>query len=430
MNLTSKKHLLSASAVCLTLGTALSLQANEPATDARLRALEHELSILRQELSAEKANRAQRPTDFVAGEYVPEPEPMADPVDRDEVFVTPKQSAVTELKVRGRMHYQFGYASADEYSDFSTQEWRRLRLGVSGKILDDWSFELVGNIQTTDSSTLLEDAHLRYNGLDWTTITFEHLRPRFGAELNTSSSKIKTVERSNISNSFDPGKITGISFAGDYGIFDYQLGAYNGESGDQRSSELTNRGNEGVPEYLLNASVGLDFSEQVGLDQLAFRLDYIDNADDDGIDQKFGPESAWAASVSLATGRFSFLAEYVHAELFNGGEIDGFYLMPSVMLTDKLEAVLRYENMEADGGGSVRHQSRYARRVVASDPGVSSAGSTRGEDYWALYGGVNYYINKSLKFMFGVEYAELDDISGSRDSIDTVTGFGAIRLEF
>ena len=43
---------------------------------------------------------------------------------------------------------------------------------------------------------------------------------------------------------------------------------------------------------------------------------------------------------------------------------------------------------------------------------------------------MNYYINKSLKFMFGVEYAELDDISGSRDSIDTVTGFGAIRLEF
>ncbi len=427
MKLTPKKHLFKASALCLTLGTALSLQANEPATDARLRALEHELSVLRQELSAQKAIKSQRPTDFVAGEdYIPAP---MDPVDRDDVFVTPKQSAVTELKVRGRMHYQFGYASADDYGDFSTQEWRRLRLGVSGKILDDWSFEIVGNVQTSDSSTLLEDAYLRYNGLDWTTLTFEHLRPRFGAELNTSSSKIKTVERSNLSNSFDPGKITGVNFAGDYGIFDYQLGAYNGESGDQRSSERTLNGNEGVPEYLLNASIGLDFSEQVGLDELAFRLDYIDNADDDGIDQKFGPESAWAASVSLASGPFSFMAEYVHAELFGGGEVDGFYLMPSVMLSDKLEAVLRYESMEADGGASVRHQSRYARRVVASDPGVGSAG-VRGEDYWALYGGVNYYINKSLKLMFGVEYAELDDIGGRGDSIDTITGFGAVRLEF
>jgi phosphate-selective porin len=406
----------------------MSLQADEPATDARLRALEHELSILRQELSSERStnSQAKRPTDYVAGEYVA---PPMDPVDRDDVFVAPKQSAVTELKVRGRLHYQFGYAGSDDYSDFSTLEWRRLRLGVSGKILDDWSFEIVGRVQTTDSATKLEDAYLRYNGLDWTTISFEHLRPRFGAELNTSSSKIKTVERSNISNSFDPGKITGLSFAGDYGIFDYQLGAYNGESGDQRSSERTNLGNEGVPEYLLNASIGLDFSENVGLDQLAFRLDYIDNSDDDGIDQVFGPENAWAASVSLASGPFSFVAEYVQAELFNGSELSGFYLMPSVRLSDKLEAVLRYETMEGDDGGTIRHQSRYARRVVASNPGVPSAG-VRGEDYWALYGGVNYYVNKSLKLMFGVEYAELDDIAGSNGSLDTITGYGAVRLEF
>ena len=404
---------------------------------SRLRALEHELSLLRQELSSEKAANAQakRPTDYVAGEYVA-PAVAEDPVDRDEIFVGPKQSAVTELKVRGRMHYQFGYAESDDYSDFSTLEWRRLRLGVSGKILDDWSFEIVGNVQTTESATMLEDAYLRYNGLDWTTISFEHLRPRFGAELGISSSAIKTVERSNISNSFDPGKITGLSFAGDYGIFDYQIGAYNGESGDQRESERTdfvdaagNRVKEGIPEYLLNASVGLDFSEQVGLDQLVFRLDYIDNNDDDGIDQSFGPENAWAASVSLTSGPFNFVAEYVQAELFNGGELSGFYLIPSVMLSDKLEAVLRYESMEGDDGGSIRHQSRYARRVVASAPGVPSAG-VRGEDYWALYGGVNYYVNKSLKLMFGVEYAELDDIAGTRDSLDTLTGFGAVRLEF
>ena len=142
-----------------------------------------------------------------------------------------------------------------------------------------------------------------------------------------------------------------------------------------------------------------------------------------------GPDARETLAAQALSGPFSFMAEYVHAELFGGGEVDGFYLMPSVMLSDKLEAVLRYESMEADGGASVRHQSRYARRVVASDPGVGSAG-VRGEDYWALYGGVNYYINKSLKLMFGVEYAELDDIGGRGDSIDTITGFGAVRLEF
>ncbi len=429
MNLTPT-HFLRTSAVCIAFGTGLGpLTAAEPATDARLRALEHELGLLRQELATERAAKAPRPTDFVAGDYTPAPV-YEDPVDSDDVFVTPKQSAVTELKVRGRMHFQFGYSEADDYSDFSTFEWRRVRLGVSGKLLDDFSFEIVGNFLPDSGATNLEDAYIRYNGLDWTTISFEKLRPRFGAELNTSSSKIKTVERSLLSNSMDPGKITGMSLFGDYGLFNWQVGAYNGEIGDQRSSEETDFGNEGVPEYLLNASVGLDLSETVGLDELALRLDYISNNDNDGIDQRFGPEEAWAASVSLSTGPFSLLAEYVQADYDGGGEISGFYVIPSYKFTDKLEGVLRYEMTEGDDGATLRHQSRYARRVVASDPGVPSAGSVRGEEYWALYGGVNYYVNKSLKLMFGVEYAELDDLVGRSGSLDTLTGFGAVRVEF
>lgn len=428
MKLNLKKQLFAVSTVCVTLGAVATSHANDPATDARLRALEHELSILRTELSAERAAKTQRPTDFVAGEYTPPP--MVDPIDSDDVFVTPKQSAITELKVRGRMHFQGGYSQSDDHSDFHTLEWRRLRLGVSGKLLDDWSFEIVGNMQTSSGSTLLEDAYLRYNGLDWATISLVHLRPTFGGELGTSSSKIKTVERSLLSNTMDPGKITGLNFAGDYGIFNWQLGAYNGEKTDQRSSERTDLGNEGVPEYLLNASVGLDFSEHVGFDKLAFGLDFISNKDNDGLGgQNFAPEEAWAAHVSFANGPFSLLAEYVQADYDGGGEISGFYVIPSVMITDKLEGVLRYENVQSDGGATLRHQSRYARRVIASDPGTRSGG-TRGEDYWALYGGVNYYVNKSLKLMFGVEYAELDDIVGGGDSLDTLSGFAAVRLEF
>ncbi len=434
MNPKPTKLLLNVSAVGVALGTAMSLHASEPATEARLRALEHELTLLRTELATEKAAhaRAKRATDFVAGEYVAPPvDPIIDPVDSDDVFVTPKQSAVTELKVRGRMHYQFGYSEADDYSDFHTFEWRRVRLGVDGKLLDNWSFHLMANLLPDSSSTNLDSAYIQYNGLDWTTLSFEKLRPRFGAELNTSSSKIKTVERSLLSNTMDPGKITGMSLRGDYGVFDWQVGAYNGEIGDQRSSERTDNGNEGVPEYLLNASVGLDFSEFLGLDTAAIRLDYINNSDDDGISQRFAaPEDAFAASISLQSGAFSLIAEYIQADLHSGGDIQGFHIIPSVMLTDKLEAVLRYERVEGDDDATLRHQSRYARRVVADDPGTPSAGSVRGEEYWALYGGLNYYINKSLKIMFGVEYAELDDIIDDGDSLETITGFGALRLEF
>ncbi len=429
MNLTPT-NLTRGAILGLTFGGILSLHASDPATDARLRALQHELNTLRAELAAEKASRAM-PTDYVAGEDVLPAEALIDPLDSDEVFVTPKQSPVTELKLRGRMQYQFGYSDADDYSDFSTFEWRRVRLGIDGKLLDNWSFHLMANLLPDAGSTDLDSSYLRYNGLDWTTISFEKLRPRFGAELNTSSSQIKTVERSLLSNTFDPGKITGMSLASDFGLFDVQIGAYNGEIGDQRSSERTFNGKGGVPEYLLNASAGLDLAEVVGLDTAAIRVDYIDNNDDDGINQPFAaPKDAWAASLSLGAGPFSFVAEYIDGDLHNGGEISGFYLMPSVMFSDKLEGVLRYERIEGDDGGTLRYQSRYARRVVASDPGVPGAGSVRGEEYWSLYGGLNYYINKSVKLMFGVEYAELDDILSEGDSLDTLTAFSAVRLEF
>lgn len=428
-----KNQLITMSAVCATFATAPVLQADEPAVDARLRALEHELMSLRQELSAEKAANAraalQRPTDFVAGEYVA-PAVVEDPVDRDEIFVQTKQSPVTELKLRGRMHYQFGYANADDYSDFHTFEWRRVRLGVEGKLLDDWSFSIMSNILPELTQNYLHSAYIKYNGFDWTTISFEKERPRFGAELKTSSSKIKTVERSLLSNRLDPGQTTGLALYGDVGLFNWQVGAYNGEIGDQRSSEITDLGNPGVPEYLFNASIGVDLSEPLGVDELSVRLDYMNNQDDDGLTGLFLAEEAWAASVAFSHGRFSLLAEYAHADFHTGGDLNGFYLIPSFMLTDKLEAVMRYEYIQADGGIGLGHQSRYARRVVASDPDVPIGASVRGEDYWAVYGGLNYYINKSVKFMFGVEYAELDDIIGGGSSMDVFSGFGAVRLEF
>ena len=87
------------------------------------------------------------------------------------------------------------------------------------------------------------------------------------------------------------------------------------------------------------------------------------------------------------------------------------------------------ENIEAEDGATIRHQSRYARRNVASDVGTTSLGSIRGEEYWAVYGGLNYYINKSVKLMFGAEYADLDD-TNTGDSISAITGFSALRLEF
>lgn len=400
-------------AVALTAMASGFASASDPALQARIENLEKELNSLKEALSAQQ--ESENVTSKVAGGGPAILPPMVDSAGDDgSVFVTPKGSAVTDLKLRGRMHTQLGYSSGDgDFSDYNTLELRRIRFGVQGKLLDDWSFEIMANFLSSDP---LHSAYIQYNGWDWGTFEVLKDRPMFGAELKTSSSKIKTVERSLLSNTFEPGQISGANLHGSAGIVNWYLGGFNGEVGRNTSNTAS--------KYLISASLGVDLGETIGADRFNLRLDYIHNSDDLNVashrtSDGLAFEDAFAASIDLGLGNFNLVAEYMKGDTHSGGDVSGFYVMPSFMITDKLEGVLRGEWVEGDDA-LLGHQSRYASRITPK-PG-------RGDEYWAVYGGLNYYINKSVKLMLGVEFAELDQPGG--DSIETISGWSALRVEF
>lgn len=100
----------------------------------------------------------------------------------------------------------------------------------------------------------------------------------------------------------------------------------------------------------------------------------------------------------LTLGNFNLAGEYLHAQvdgvLLGGTKSagpSGYWIQPSWLLTEKLEAVVRYSEVDADGRG-----------IRASD-GIRSAPAVRtGQRLEELYFGLNYHLfAQDVKIQFG-----------------------------
>ncbi len=116
--------------------------------------------------------------------------------------------------------------------------------------------------------------------------------------------------------------------------------------------------------------------------------------------------------ANLTEGRFSFMGEYLTADVDRGvnattdAKPKGYYLQPSLLLTDTFEAVVRYAAIDSD------HRGLTLSDIIRSAP---SGGTMNKSTEW--YAGVNWYLRANdLKFQLGLTSAKTKD---------TVTGASA-----
>ncbi len=344
----------------------------------------------------------------------------AGPPAPERVIVTPNRGTISELKIRGRIQGQYAYSdgsnsgTAGGAGDYSTFELRRVRLGVQGKIYDDWRFLVEANVLST---TDLDSAMLTYTAVPEANIGFGKGKPRFGHEENTSSASIITMERSRLTGIFNGGKPLGLRVFGGMDMFSYHVGVFNA------TSVSTGRMASDVDSMLLNASVGLNLDEMMGDGmRLRFRADYLHNEKDRGY---YRFKDAWAFSTHFVAQEFDVRAEYMTGKTTGARDrIRGFYIMPSYyFVPGQFQAVLRYESVKGDDGVNLG-VNRYADRV----PGLYRAGNK----YDAFYVGLNYYIHgDNLKLMGGIERARSRDDSDASDARGRSTTFiSGVRMQF
>lgn len=370
----------------------------------------------------------------IAGEVVAQPEASSFCVcdslkSIGTLYKSDSNPYLQEVKLFGRAQYQWGYTDGDnDGDDFSGNgdELRRLRVGMKAKFLN--GFTLKANIDLEDGGYRSHElgynefdvALLSYNfgdvlGFEDTTVAYGRHKHTVTQEAHTSSKKIKTIERSNISNFFyGSARPTGVSISGKHAASGVKgkLAVYSTED----DSEFVGGWNDGTAVY-----GNLQFDCLNG----AWNLDaFYNDADNGSEDDEFGYKWATSAAYTTEISCWELMVNGVIGELDSSDTAYGVVIMPSTyLIEEKLEFVARYQYAGATSD-VVKINSRNVRNTAKYD----GLGVESGDSNHTIYAGLNYFLcGHNAKVMAGIEYETLD---GSDVDLEATTLWTGFRMYF
>lgn len=354
-----------------------------------------------------------------------------------------------ELSIKMRGQYQWGYldpAGGDDRvkgNRNDNNEWRRFRLGIQAKVLNQFTLKGIWNIGGLDARNKFNDGEWHRSqtegSLDeltisttWdpVTVTLGKHKPAYMAEYRTSSAKLLTLERSMLVNQLKAEKLYGISVSNSDKKAEWGWNAGLWVNG-QRDNTWLEPSFNGAD----NITLGMSVSRATGCNG-RIQFDYMHSFHKDGETNEGseyagpGAQDVIALSWEGKQEKLSILAEAIASFNVYGGapgaeNVYGLVLMPSYRFTPNWEGVIRYQL--ASGGNAVKSDSRYYT--------TNSTYSGTSDCLQGLYIGANYYVCPSnphmLKLMVGAEYLN----SGGSDAKGNkgFTGWqfsSAIRFDF
>lgn len=318
--------------------------------------------------------------------------------------VKAKGKETVELRFNGRMHFQYDSLDAEHNGNdlASTNHFyfRRLRLGAKAKHANGLFAETVVDFAGDDLS--VDKAVAGYKFSDALTGSFGYQKVPFGFQETTSSSKIKTIERSAANRFFADdidfaGRHTGLHAKGSLGNgFSYAAAVVNAAKGE--GSKLLGASNA---DNDMAAFGRLQWKQ----DDLTLGLDAGQQSNNDEVGEDV---SAYTAYVNYDFDNFDILGEYFTGDLDQAGDVDGYSVRVAYAM-DKFEPVFRYSHLESDGFEIDTDE------LIRRAPATKVTGPGELDSY---YFGVNYYHNKAVSLMLGYEIAEADNDAGAEDEIE------------
>lgn len=135
----------------------------------------------------------------------------------------------------------------------------------------------------------------------------------------------------------------------------------------------------------------------------------------------------YSAHVDINAARWGLMAEYLRADVGQGASAtrdatpSGFFVQPSLMLTDALEAVVRYAWLDSDRRG-----------VNLSDIIRSAPGGGTMNEFTEWYAGLNWYLRgNDLKLQLGAVYGETrETLNGGPAEAKTAGVRSQMQLQF
>lgn len=278
---------------------------------------------------------------------------------------------------------------------------RRARLSFKQQLNKNWKTKL--QLGFANNETEIKDAYLQYQGWQWADITIGKQKEAFGLEKLTRSRNSTMIERSIVTEAIAPGRSMGISAAGYLSSLHWQFGVYQPDESES-SSAMTGR-IAWVPWQQDNniLHLGMAFSERE-LNGSEYRINeqmevYFSDSLIEG--EKLLAEDVSLNGIELLwiNDKFSLMAEWQKASItdtFNNNyDYQGGYMQMSYQLSGGQR---KYKNGVLGTASKKGWEltSRYSQFELGEENEEASIYSI----------GVNYSLNKKVKFMADVIHAE------------------------
>lgn len=347
--------------------------------------------------------------------------------------------AAVEISPRGRVHVDFSAHEEDKRELGDGFRARRARIGLSGKIDDDWSFKI--EYDFAENSASAKDAYLRYSGLEAGNITVGHFKVPFGLEELTSSNSVTLIERSLPTTTFAQSRRLGVSYntSGEnwtFGLMGFGQGQGSGVRGSKADEGLGVGGRLTFTPIKNDENLfhlGLAATTESPADKNAKvvrfrtrpesrptneRLIDTGNIGDVSSINQVGLEAAWKS------GPFSVQSEWMRSSLSRSVQtdvdLDGWYISGSWVLTGESRGYRGgvFRGVSPSGpGGAWELTARYSSVNLNDGPVLGGD-----EQNWTL--GANWYANSRVRFMFNYI-----DVSSERQGIPDGPGILLARAQ-
>jgi len=343
------------------------------------------------------------------------------------VFVGVKGKAVSDIKLTGRLHFQYDNFDNDDDSVQNRDRFsfRRIYLGAEAKLFDDYYGKLIMNFGGDDDSASVDKAVVGWKYDKLANFEAGYTKVPFGFYESTSSSKIKTVERSIANRLFIEGdglafggRQTGLFAKGDLDAgFSYKAAVVSAQPSNDRNDDTAKGGDQNGYGGFARVQWKSDKTDNgqllVGAD-LGYMQDGSLNANGDG------DLVAYGLHANYSIGDFNLSAEGLfgsvedNAKSSSDSDVFGLTIQPSYQINDKWEIVASYTYADADD----------SYLIEADDTMRKSGNKNRFDEVSSYYVGFNYYIlENDLKLSGGFEHAEYENGETAED-----TDIDAFRL--
>jgi phosphate-selective porin OprO/OprP len=299
-----------------------------------------------------------------------------------------------ELSLVGRLQIDAVWLSPDTLEKFNDVNFRRARLGLKADIFTDWTVHIEAdwdlNHELDAAYTKLTDANIAWSHGKYLKVKALKQSAGFTLDGATSSKRLLTLERNNLSNNlwFSKEYFTGLSASGTLeNGFNYRGGIFS--SGGDPELDFDSAG------WFALLSLG-----HAGK-ATRLRADYVYQHEDQGADTS-DFESVASVNGQWVPGPFGIAGDLAYGwGLSNQGQSDiwGFAIQPHYDISKQAQAVLRYTYLESDKANGLR-LPRYENTLARG----------RGDSFNELYAGFNlYFYDHKFKWQTGVSWVRMDD---------------------